>query len=120
MNSHDNKTAKPTVAKEGNCNSGPKKQKKTNGSKQGTKPKEQNQAKGKLWIIAAIVVALLLVGGLTWYWVSRNAIEDEPQQDAVVPELQRPQSPLDLFLDSLTEQEKDSLRYYEIEEIPEY
>ncbi len=104
MNNHNKKTTKPQDTKSINHSTEPK----------------QKFAKGKWWIIVAIVFALLLTVALIWHWISRPPAADEPQQDAAASELLRQDSPLDLFLDSLTDQEKDSLRYYMIDEIPEY
>ena len=57
----------------------------------------------------AVAASLLLVVGWTWL---------KPQPETFVTE--QMESPVDEFLDGLTDEEVQLLAYYEIEDIPEY
>lgn len=81
-------------------------------------PEQRKRRLGAWWWSAAIAVLVLSVAALVWFCVQRDgASDDSPLPNAAAPESLEASSPLDRFLDGLSEQEKDSLEYYEINEI---
>lgn len=91
----------------------------------GTNPKHESQHKEKgsikVWLPIAFLAVLLLIGVGIWLYKHNRETPDEPPKQVVATakKLLR-ESPLMDFLDSLTAQDIDSLKYYEIDDIPVY
>ena len=74
---------------------------------------------GRLWWIVALSALALMAAALVWFCIQRKSPTDDASVHAAAASaVATNDSPLDSFLDGLTEPEKDSLQYYEVDEIP--